>query len=206
VAALTRDQRFAAAVAQRGVYDLETFFGEASAFDMVEPHFGGFPWDPRTRPILERESPFTEAQRIRTPLLIMHADQDLTTGVSQSEMLYRALKQMGRPVEYVRYPEADHNLSRSGDPVLRMDRLARTIAFFERFIENPRPAPRIKARVDRPPVNGTEKGRGTPESAEESDGSGGKNPLDAGAPRGLEEEERRKEGRSSSRVPRGGGG
>jgi dipeptidyl aminopeptidase/acylaminoacyl peptidase len=146
-AILTRDQRFRAAVAQRGVYDLNTFFGEGSAFDMVEPHFGGFPWEARSRPVFQRESPFSAVQRIRTPLLIMHADQDLTTGVSQSAMLYRALKQLGRPVEYVRYPDADHNLSRTGDPVLRLDRLARTIEFFERFIENPRPAPRRRARI-----------------------------------------------------------
>jgi dipeptidyl aminopeptidase/acylaminoacyl peptidase len=72
--------------------------------------------------------------KIRTPLLIMHASNDLRTGVSQSEMMYRALKELNRPVEYVRYPNAGHDLSRTGDPRQRMDRLNRIIEFFERHV------------------------------------------------------------------------
>ena len=51
----------------------------------------------------------------------------------QSVELYRALKQLGREVEYVRYPGAGHDLSRTGDPRQRMDRLNRIVEFFERF-------------------------------------------------------------------------
>jgi dipeptidyl aminopeptidase/acylaminoacyl peptidase len=138
---VAHEKRFKAAVAQRGVYDLETFFGEGNAWELVPWAMGGFPWDGRYRPIIDRESPFTYVNRIQTPLLIMHASQDLRTGVSQSEMMYRALKALGRPVEYVRYPDADHDLSRTGDPSQRMDRLNRIIEFFERFVDNPRPAP-----------------------------------------------------------------
>ena len=130
-----------AAVVQRGVYDLATFFGEGNAWRLVEWSMGGFPWSLLIRPVLQRESPFTYVDRIRTPLLIMHASEDLRTGVSQSEMMYRALKVLERPVEYVRYPNAGHDLSRTGDPRQRMDRLNRIIEFFERHIDNPRPAP-----------------------------------------------------------------
>ncbi len=138
---VAHDQRFRAAVAQRGVYDLTTFFGEGNAWRLVEYAFGGKPWEPAIRRILARESPFTYVDRIRTPLLVMHASQDLRTGVSQSEMLYRALKELERPVEYVRYPNAGHDLSRTGDPRQRVDRLARIVEFFERWAENERPAP-----------------------------------------------------------------
>jgi dipeptidyl aminopeptidase/acylaminoacyl peptidase len=139
---ISQDRRFKAAVAQRGLYDIETFFGEGNAWRLVEWAFGGWPWDPRVKPVLQRESPFTYVNRIRTPLLIMHGSNDLRTGVSSSEMLYRALKTLGREVEYVRYPEAGHDLSRTGEPRQRLDRLNRIIEFFERHIENPRPAPR----------------------------------------------------------------
>jgi dipeptidyl aminopeptidase/acylaminoacyl peptidase len=138
---VANDHRFKAAVAQRGVYDLTTFFGEGNAHQLVEWAMGGFPWNPRVRAVLQRESPFTYVNRIRTPLLIMHASEDLRTGVSQSEMLYRALKQLEKPVEYVRYPNAGHDLSRTGDPTQRMDRLNRIIEFFERYSGNERPAP-----------------------------------------------------------------
>lgn len=135
------DDRFQAAVTQRGVYDLDTFFGEGNAWRLVPWAFGGYPWEEAPGRVLERESPFTYVDRITTPLLIMHASQDLRTGVTQSEMLYRALKALKRPVEYVRYPNAGHDLSRSGRPKQRMDRLNRIVEFFERYANNNRPAP-----------------------------------------------------------------
>jgi len=138
---VTQDHRFKAAVAQRGVYDLDTFFGEGNAWRLVPWAFGGYPWEEGPAAVLERESPFTHVDQIETPLLIMHASQDLRTGVRQSEMLYRALKVMEKPVEYVRYPNAGHDLSRSGDPRQRMDRLNRIVEFFERYANNERPAP-----------------------------------------------------------------
>jgi dipeptidyl aminopeptidase/acylaminoacyl peptidase len=56
--------------------------------------------------------------------------------VIQSEALYKSLKVLGRPVEYVRYPDAGHDLSRSGDPLQRIDRLLRIYEFMERFIDS----------------------------------------------------------------------
>ncbi|MGI9174869.1 MAG: prolyl oligopeptidase family serine peptidase, partial [Rhodothermales bacterium] len=84
--------------------------------------------------LLRRNSPLTYVDSIRTPLLIMHSDSDLRTGVIQSEMLYKSLKILGRPVEYVRYPEAGHDLSRTGDPKQRLDRLLRIYEFMERYV------------------------------------------------------------------------
>lgn len=128
------DDRFEAAVAQRGVYDLGTFLGEGNAWRLVPWHFGGFPWEEEAGAVLERESPLTYVEDIRTPLLIIHGDVDLRTGVIQSEVLYRSLKLLERPAEYVRYPNASHELSRSGDPGQRMDRLLRILEFMDRYL------------------------------------------------------------------------
>jgi dipeptidyl aminopeptidase/acylaminoacyl peptidase len=49
-------------------------------------------------------------------------------------MLYKSLKILGAPVEYVRYPGASHELTRSGDANQRIDRLVRLDEFFQRFI------------------------------------------------------------------------
>ncbi len=129
---VSQDSRFRAAVAQRGVYDLDTFFGEGNAWRLIPSHFGGYPWEQER--VLSYNSPLTHVDQIRTPLLIMHADNDLRTGVIQSEVLYRSLKVLGRPVEYVRYPDAGHDLSRSGHPKQRMDRLLRIYEFMERYV------------------------------------------------------------------------
>jgi dipeptidyl aminopeptidase/acylaminoacyl peptidase len=130
---VAHDHRFRAAAAQRGVYELTTFMGEGNAWRLIPDRFGGYPWEPEIREILFRESPYSWVDQIETPLLILHGDVDLRTGVSQSEMLYKSLKILEKPVEYVRYPGADHELSRSGNVVQRFDRLLRMIEFFERY-------------------------------------------------------------------------
>lgn len=140
---ITQDHRFKAAVAQRGVYDLKFFFGEGNAWRLVPWHFGGYPWQQDIGEILDRNSPLTHVENITTPLLIQHTDRDLRTGVNQSEALYKSLKVLGKPVEYVRYKEEGHELSRSGDPKRRMDRLNRIIEFFERYVKHPEPPPAV---------------------------------------------------------------
>lgn len=132
------DHRFKAANAQRGVYDLTTFMGEGNAWRLVPDHFGGYPWDKATKALLDSESPLTYVNNIRTPLLIIHGDQDLRTGVIQSEMLYKSMKILNKPVEYIRYPKEGHELTRSGNPGRMMDHLLRVIEFFERYATHPR--------------------------------------------------------------------
>jgi dipeptidyl aminopeptidase/acylaminoacyl peptidase len=131
---IAHDQRFAAACSQRGVYDLATFFGEGNAWRLVPNYFGGYPWEPETKATLERESPINYVQHIRTPYIIFHGDNDRRTGFVQSEMMYKSLKALGRPVEYVRHPGGTHELTRSGNNRQRIDQMLRTYEFFERWI------------------------------------------------------------------------
>lgn len=131
---ISHDQRFAAASSQRGVYDLKTFFGEGNAWRLVPNYFGGYPWEKEVGPVLERESPINYVENIHTPYIIFHGEVDLRTGVIQSEMLYKSLKILGRPVEYVRHPGASHEITRSGDNRQRIDQMLRTYEFFERYI------------------------------------------------------------------------
>ena len=130
------DHRFKAACAQRGVYDLATFFGEGNAWRLVPNYFGGYPWESQTKQLLEHESPITYVANITTPLIIFHGESDRRTGFVQGEMLYRSLKVLGRPVEYVRHPGATHELTRSGDNRQRIDQMLRTYEFFQRWISS----------------------------------------------------------------------
>jgi dipeptidyl aminopeptidase/acylaminoacyl peptidase len=131
---VAHDHRFKAACAQRGVYDLATFFGEGNAWRLVPEYFGGYPWEPKVKALLVRESPITYVDQITTPLIIFHGDNDRRTGFVQGEMMFRSLKVLGRPVEYVRHPNATHELTRSGDNRQRIDQMLRTYEFFERWI------------------------------------------------------------------------
>jgi dipeptidyl aminopeptidase/acylaminoacyl peptidase len=126
--------RFKVAASQRGVYELSTFYGEGNAWRLVPNYFGGYPWEKATRAVLDRESPLTYVANIKTPLIIFHGENDLRTGVIQSEMLYKSLKQLGRTVEYVRHPGASHEITRAGNNRQRIDQMLRTWEFFARFL------------------------------------------------------------------------
>ncbi len=130
---LGHDKRFRAACSQRGVYDLNTFFGEGNAWRLVPGYFGGYPWEPATKEVLDRESPISYVQNITTPLIILHGENDLRTGLISGEQLYKSLKVMDRQVEYVRHPGATHEITRSGNNRQRLDQMLRTWEFFERF-------------------------------------------------------------------------
>ena len=129
------DHRFKAAFAQRGVYELTTFMGEGNAWRLTPNYFGGYPWDAKTKDILDRESPYSYIDKIKTPLLIKHGENDLRTEPIQSEMMYKSLKILGKEVEYVRVPGATHELSRTGNVRQRIDRMLRIYEFFGRYIK-----------------------------------------------------------------------
>jgi dipeptidyl aminopeptidase/acylaminoacyl peptidase len=132
---ISHDNRFRAACAQRGVYDLNTFFGEGNAWRLVPNYFGGYPWEPKVKEILARESPINYVQNITTPFIIFHGGNDRRTGFIQAEMLFRSLKVLDRPVEFVVHPGATHEITRNGDNRQRMDQMLRTYEFFQRTLE-----------------------------------------------------------------------
>jgi dipeptidyl aminopeptidase/acylaminoacyl peptidase len=125
-------QRFRAAVSQRGVYDLTTWWGASNTWRLFEGEFGGRPWE---QPELARaQSPITYVASVRTPLLMLHGEADYRTTIAGAEEFYRALKVLNREVEFVRYPREGHELTRSGEPAHRVDHMLRIIDWFERHV------------------------------------------------------------------------
>lgn len=124
---LTRTDRFRAAIAQRSVSNRYSFVGTSDmGFRGIE-EYGG-PW---ANPEHYRDSsPIAYADRITTPLLLLHAEEDWRCPIEQAEQLFVALKMLGREVELVRYPGENHELSRNGRPYHRVDRLWRIARWF----------------------------------------------------------------------------
>ncbi|HEX6037798.1 S9 family peptidase [Longimicrobium sp.] len=124
--------RFKAAVAARGVYDLGIWYYSSNTWRLFEGEFGTRPWeDPE---VTRAQSPITYVANIRTPLLMLHADTDFRATIASAEAMYRAMKVLGKEVEFVRYPREGHELTRSGEPNHRIDHMLRTLEFFERYI------------------------------------------------------------------------
>jgi dipeptidyl aminopeptidase/acylaminoacyl peptidase len=128
------DKRFAAAVSQRGVQELVGFYGVTDIPLFLEAEFDVPPWEDVET--LWRYSPLAYVEQIETPLLILHSDLDFRVPVSSGEQLYAALKRLKREVALLRYPREGHELSRSGEPAHRVDRINRIVGWFDRYTMN----------------------------------------------------------------------
>jgi dipeptidyl aminopeptidase/acylaminoacyl peptidase len=124
------DKRFSAAVSQRGVQELVGFYGVTDIPLFIEAEFDVSPWEDVET--LWRYSPLAYVEQIETPLLILHSDLDYRVPVSSGEQLYAALKRLKREVAFLRYPREGHELSRSGEPAHRVDRINRIVGWFDR--------------------------------------------------------------------------
>ena len=124
--------RFKAAVTQRSVVSLKSFYGTSDTGWDWEREFGGPPWGNPAG--YERMSPLTYAKNVKTPLLILHNEHDYRCLIEQAEQLYTTLKVMGKKVEMVRFPEEPHGLSRHGRPDRRIVRLEHILRWFDKFL------------------------------------------------------------------------
>jgi dipeptidyl aminopeptidase/acylaminoacyl peptidase len=131
--AIGQTDRFRAAVTQRSTSNRVSLYG-TSDFNMMynDWEFRGNPYD-NAAFYMER-SPLTYVHNINTPLLILHSENDLRCPISQGEELFVALKTLGKEVEFVRFPDESHDLSRSGQPVHRIERLERLCGWFDRHL------------------------------------------------------------------------
>ena len=69
-----------------------------------------------------RISPIEAVRNIDSPMLIIHSEEDWRCPISQAEELWVALKLLDKHVDYYRFPAENHELSRAGSPVHRVQR------------------------------------------------------------------------------------
>ncbi len=69
-----------------------------------------------------RISPIEAVRNIDTPMLIIHSEEDWRCPISQAEELWVALKLLDKEVDFYRFPGENHELSRSGSPIHRVQR------------------------------------------------------------------------------------
>jgi dipeptidyl aminopeptidase/acylaminoacyl peptidase len=123
---ISHTDRYKAAVAERAVSVLQS---ENLAADFAAKNGlgGGYytwgpPWNPSST-AYAKFSPLTYVENVHTPLLILHADLDTRAPIDQTLQEFTALKVLGRTVTYVAVPNENHDLSRTGAPIHRVERL-----------------------------------------------------------------------------------
>ncbi len=126
------NNRFKAAVTQRSISNWISFFGVSD----IGYYFSEWQMQADMTDVdkLWEHSPLKYAKNVETPLLILHSENDFRCPIEQAEQLYITLKSMGKETEFVRFPEADHNLSRTGKPNLRFARLEQIVGWMEKYL------------------------------------------------------------------------
>ncbi len=131
--------RFAAAVAQRDIANWAAWWYSAD-FTLFQPSWFKAPPFQDPQDYVNR-SPITYIEKVHTPLMLVLGEADYRTppGAGGEEM-FRALKFLRRPVIMVRFPGESHELSRSGQPWHRVERLEHIVGWFDKYLQGlPKP-------------------------------------------------------------------
>ncbi|GMV04062.1 MAG: acyl-peptide hydrolase [Gemmatimonadota bacterium] len=137
----TKTDRFKAAQADRMISNWFSWYGVSDAQGLTEFEFYGKPWD---NPELYWDlSPLKHVENVTTPTLIVQSEEDHRTPMADAEQWFMSLRKQGVPVEFLRYPRSTHDLSRTGEPWLLVDRLGRLRQWFGHWL-----APQAKAATE----------------------------------------------------------
>ncbi len=130
-----KTHRFKAAQTDRMISNWWSWYGSSDAQGLTEFEFFGKPWD---NPVMyDSLSPIRYVRNVTTPTLMVQSEEDHRTPMTDAEQWFTALKKQGTPVELVRYPRSTHDLSRTGEPWLLVDRLGRLRQWFTHWLEVP---------------------------------------------------------------------
>lgn len=124
--------RFKVGVTDRSISNMTSMYGTDDISLVSLDYELGTPWDNPDR--YWEQSPLKYVANITAPLLIIHSENDYRCPMEQAEQLFIALKRLRRTVEFVRFGNESHGLSRNGQPKHRVERLERTLAWFERYL------------------------------------------------------------------------
>jgi acylaminoacyl-peptidase len=122
--------RFACACAQRSISNMVTAFGTAdNGFNFVREQMDADPWNELEK--LWGQSPLKYADRCRTPLLLIHSDEDFRCHYTEALQMFTALKYHGTESRVCLIRGENHSLSRTGRPAQRIKRLYEILRWFD---------------------------------------------------------------------------
>ena len=95
------------------------------------------PWEPESRQLYDKLSPFNRVEKVTTPTLILGGKEDWNVPIINSEQLYIALKMLGVPTELVVYPDEFHGID---TPSHAKDLYERYLVWFGRYLKGEKTA------------------------------------------------------------------
>lgn len=129
--ATARSDRFKAAVMGAGISDWGMQAGTGD-WGILDATLGGSTgWEGPGPHVHDRNSPISYASGIRTPLLILHGEEDTNVPLGQAIHFHRALRRFGAEHEFVVYPREGHGLDERAH---QLDALRRIRAWYDRWL------------------------------------------------------------------------
>jgi dipeptidyl aminopeptidase/acylaminoacyl peptidase len=125
---VTQTSRFKAASTAASISDLAQLYYLSDGGDVMLEYFGT-PWEHAA--VYSAHSPITHASRVTTPLLIQHGENDRRVPIGQAQAFYRALKALGKTVEFEIYPRGGHV---NYEPPLEREYMRRNLEWFQRWL------------------------------------------------------------------------
>jgi dipeptidyl aminopeptidase/acylaminoacyl peptidase len=130
---VTHTTRFRAAVTMRSISNWISFFGTSDiGWTFGRREMLGVPWENEEE--FMAKSPIRFVKNVKTPTLVLHSEEDYRCPMEQGEQFFTALKYLGVPTEFIRFPGENHELSRSGKPKHREARLEHILRWFETYL------------------------------------------------------------------------
>ncbi len=127
---ITQTTRFKAAIGHAGISDWYSFYGQSDIPGLMAFGFGGQP--PKAAETFRRWSPMTFVEKVKTPILITHGEQDRRVPITQAEQYYRSLRDAGVEAVFVRYPREGHGIQ---EPNHQVDLVGRQLEWFAKHLE-----------------------------------------------------------------------
>lgn len=126
--------RFAAAVSQRSIANWISMCCTTDiGYYFATEQTASSPWDGADR--MWEQSPLKYADRVRTPTLFLHSDEDLRCWQVEALQMFTALKMHGVESRLCMFKGENHDLSRSGKPHHRIRRLKEISDWFRRYLQ-----------------------------------------------------------------------
>jgi dipeptidyl aminopeptidase/acylaminoacyl peptidase len=125
---MTHSHRFRAAVTERCLCNLLSFFG-TSDVGWLFTHVFQATLEEDAKKLWDM-SPIKYAANVSAPMLVIHSERDDRTPLEQGEQMFAALRRLGKETKMVVFPEESHGLSRIGKPSRRIERLGYILDWF----------------------------------------------------------------------------
>jgi len=126
--------RFKAAASQRSISNwISKFCTTDIGYYFVDDQNGGTPWSNQEK--LWWHSPLKYADKVKTPTLFIHSEEDYRCWLAEGLQMFTALKYHGVEARLCMFRGENHELSRSGKPKHRLRRLREITDWFDKYLK-----------------------------------------------------------------------